>query len=267
MKTFKNFSFGIFVFLFLFTSKAIGQQTQAAEFKPVFLTVTTLHRSSDPDVDFTDWRKTEEEYYNKVTAKNNLIIGSGYYMHFFTPDDSEILSVTIYNSWEDIEKATDVTNKLVMEAWPDEVKRAAFFDKQSSYYAPKHSDEIYASMNFTKPVKTDSKEPLIYYIKKNIAGTGGSGYREYFDNVTMKNSYVKGFYTMRHRYGSNSQDLIEVSVYNNLADIEKAFAENTKLEDANWTDKAKADEFFKKYAKLFAGHGDSIYRNVPSLQK
>ncbi|HSQ46100.1 MAG TPA: hypothetical protein VLM44_04175 [Lutibacter sp.] len=267
MKTIKNFSFGILLFLLIFTSKAIGQQTQTAEFKPVFLTLTTLHRSSDPDVDFTDWLKTEQEYYDKVTVKNSLIIGSGFYMHFFTPDDSEILSVTIYNSWEDIEKATDVTNKLVMEAWPDEAKRTAFFDKQSSYYAPKHSDEIYASMNFTKPVNTDSKEPLIYYMKKNIAGMGGAGYREYFDNITMKNPFVKGFYTMRHRYGANSQDLIEVSVFDNLADIEKSFAENAKLEDAHWTDKAKGDEFFKKYAKLFAGHGDSIYRNIPSLQK
>ena len=268
MKFIKNFSFGIFVFLFIFTSKAIGQQAQTTEFKPVFLTVTTLHRSSDPNVDFSDWKKTEEEYYAKVTAKNDLIIGSGYYMHYFTPDDSEILSVSVYNSWEDIEKANDITNKLVMEAWPDEAKRTAFFDKQNSYYAPKHSDEIYASMNFTKPVKTDSTAPLIYYLKKNKRGSGGgAGYKEYFDNVTMKNDYVKGFYTMIHRYGSNSLDILEVSVFDNLADIEKSFDENTKLEDAHWTDKAKGDEFFKKYAKLFAGHGDAIYRNVPSLQK
>lgn len=61
MKTIKNFLFGILVFLLIFTSKAIGQQAQTAEFKPVFLTVTTLHRSSDPNVDFTDWLKTEQE--------------------------------------------------------------------------------------------------------------------------------------------------------------------------------------------------------------
>ncbi len=267
MKLLKNFSFGILVFLFIFTSKAIGQQTQTAEFKPVFLTITTLHRSSDPNVDFTDWKKTEEEYYNKVTAKNDLIIGSGYYMHYFTPDDSEILSVSVYNSWEDIEKANEITNKLVMEAWPDEAKRTAFFEKQSSYYSPVHSDEIYASLNFNKPLKTESKEPLIYYVKKNKSGSGGAGYKEYFDNVTMKNTYIKGVHTMRHRWGSNSQDAIEVFIFDSLGDLENSFKENTKLEDAHWTDKAKGDEFFKKYAKLFAGHGDAIYRNVPSLEK
>lgn len=268
MKIIKNFSFGILVFLLMFTTNAIGQQTQNAEFKPVFLTVTTLHRSSDPNVDFTDWKKTEQEYYDKVTAKNDLIIGSGYYMHYFTPDDSEMLSVSVFNSWEDIEKANDVTNKLIMDAWPDEAARRAFFNKQSSYYSPIHSDEIYASMNFTKPVKTDSKEPLIYYIKRNKRGSGGgAGYKEYFENITMKNAYVKGFYTMRHRYGSNSLDILEVSVFDNLGDVEKSFDESTKLENAHWTDKAKGDEFFKKYAKLFAGHGDAIFTNVPSLHK
>lgn len=255
------------MFLFLFTSNAVGQQTQNAEFKPVFLTVTTLHRSSDPNVDFTDWKKTEQEYYDKVTAKNDLIIGSGYYMHYFTPNDSEILAVSVFNSWEDIEKANEVTNKLIMDAWPDEASRTAFFNKQNSYYSPIHSDEIYASMNFNKPIKTDSKEPLIYYVKTNKMGTGGSGYKEYFENVTMKNSFIKGFHTMRHRWGANSQDILEVSILDNFGDIEKSFDESAKLIDAHWTDKAKGDEFFKNYAKLFSGHGDAIYTNVPSLEK
>lgn len=267
MKTIKNFSFGIFVFLFLFTTKAIGQQTQNTEFKPVFLTVTTLHRSSDPNVDFTDWKKTEQEYYDKVTAKNDLIIGSGYYFHYFTPDNSEILAVSVYNSWEDIEKVNELTSKLIEAGWPDEAARKAFFDKQSSYYSPVHSDEIYASMNFEKPLKTDSKEPLIYYVKTNKMGTGGAGYKEYFENVTMKNSFIKGFHSMRHRWGSNSQDMLEVFILDSFGDIEKSFDENTKLSDAHWTDKAKGDEFFKKYAKLFTGHGDAIYTNVPSLEK
>lgn len=267
MKSFKNVSFGILVFLFIFTSKATAQNAQKEEFKPVFLTVTTLHRSSDPNIDFSDWKKTEQEYYDKVTAKNDLILGSGYYFHYFTPDDSEILAVSVFKSWEDIEKANEVTSKLVEQGWPDEANRKAFFDKQNSYYSPVHSDEIYASLNFNKPLKTDSKEPLIYYVKKNRAGTGGSGYKEYFDNVTMKNSFVKGVHTMRHRWGSNSQDALEVFIFDNLGDVEKSFKENTRLEDVHWPDKTKADIFFKGYSKIFAGHGDAIYRNVPSLEK
>src|SRR5680860_406589 len=109
MKTTKNFSFGILVFLLMFTSKTNSQQTQNAEFKPVFITVTTGHWNSDPNTDFSDWLKTEKEYFDKVTKKNDLIIGSGYYTHYFTPDNSEVLFVSVYKNWEDIEKANDVT--------------------------------------------------------------------------------------------------------------------------------------------------------------
>lgn len=267
MKTIKNGLLGILVFALMFTVKLAGQGASTEEFEPVFLTVTTLNRSSDVNVDFSDWKKTEQEYYDKVTAKNDLIIGSGYYIHYFTPNDSELLLVSVFKSWEDIEKANEVTAKLVEAGWPDEAARTAFFDKQSSYYSPVHSDEIYASMNYNKPIKTDSKEPLIYYVKTNKMGTGGSGYKEYFENVTMKNPFVKGFHTMRHRWGSNSRDMLEVFIFDNFGDIEKSFDENGKLEDAHWTDKEKGEEFFKKYAKLFSAHGDAIYRNVPSLEK
>lgn len=263
MKTIEKLLLGILLITFSFAS--IAQEKE--EYKPVYLAVTTGHWSSDPDTDYTDWLKTEQEYFNKVTMKNDLIIGSGYYTHYFTPDNSEVLFVSVYANWEDIEKATDVTNNLINEGWPDEAARKAFFEKQSSYYSPKHSDEIYASMNFTKQLKSDSKEPLIYYVKKNQLGEGGKGFKEYFENITMKNSYLKGYYTHRHRWGANSRDAMEVFVFDKFADIENSFNETTKLVEAYWPDKDKRKEFFKSYNKIFSGHGDYIYQNVPELAK
>ncbi len=236
-------------------------------FKPVYLTVTTGHWSTDKSTDFSDWIKTEKEYFDKVTAKNDLIIGSGYYTHYFTADNSEVLFVSVYNSWEDIEKANGVTAKLIEEGWPNEDDRKAFLKKQNSYYSSKHSDEIYASGPFTIPVKTDSKEPLVYYVRKNVLGSGGSGFKEYFENITMKNSFIKGYYTHRHRWGANSRDAIEVFVFDNLADIESSFDETANLVKAHWPDENKRKEFFKEYDKLFDGHGDYIYHNVPELSK
>ena len=268
MRTFNKQLCGLLVFSVLCsTSFFYGQEESMEEFKPFFLTATTVHKSTDPNVDFTDWLKTEKEYFDKVTSKNDLIIGSGYYNHYLTPDNTEIILVSVYESWEDIEKANDVTTKLVEEGWPDEAARKAFFDKQSSYYSPKHSDEIYQTMRYNIPVKTQSTEPLVYYVRKNILGQGGSGFKEYFENVTQKNKYIKGYYTHRHLYGANSRDAMEVFVFDKLGDIESSFEENTRLEKAHWTDEAKAKEFFEGYSKLFAKHGDYIYRNVPELQK
>ena len=267
MKTKKKLLLGLLVFTFMFTTKSFGQDTPTDEFKPVFLTVTTAHWTEDPDVDDSDWLATEKEYFEKVTMKNDLIIGSGFYTHYFTPDNSEVLFVSVYANWDDIENANDVSAKLAEEAWPNEEERSAFFKKQNSYYSQMHSDEIYASMRFTKPLKSDSKEPLIYYVKKNELGEGGKGYKEYFENVTMKNPYIKGYYTHRHRWGSNSRDALEVFVFDKFCDIESSFEENVKLGKEHWPDETQRKEFFKEYNKIFAGHGDYIYQNVPELAK
>lgn len=251
----------------IFNIPVISQENAQDEFKPVYLTVTKGHWSNDPNVDYSDWLETEKEYFEKVTKKNDLIIGSGFYTHYFTPNNSEILFVSIYKSWDDIEKSNDVTSKLIEEGWPDEDERNAFFEKQQSYYSSRHSDEIYSTLPFTKPLKTDSKEPLIFYVKSNETGNGGKGFKEFYENVTMKNEYILGYYTHRHLWGANSKEANEVFVLENLCDIEKMFDENQKLVEEHWPDEAKRKEFFKDYNKIFSSHGDYIYQNVPELAK
>lgn len=266
MKTIKKLLLGLLLLIFIQPSEIIAQEKE--EFKPVYLAITTAHRSADAGVDFSDWLKTEQEYFEKVTKKNDLIIGSGYYFHYFTADDSEIKIVNVYKTWNDIDEAGDVDDKLIKEGWPNEDERKAFFEKRRSYYSPVHSDEIYQSFPMTKELKTESKKPLIYYVKNNQRGSGdGSGFKEYFDNVTMKNSFIKGYYTHGHFWGANSLDANEVFVFDKFGDIEKMFDESQKLIEAHWPDKDKRKEFLKGYSKIFAGHGDYIYQNVPELAK
>ena len=123
MKTIKNLLLGIFVLSIMFTSKLYSQEAKTEEFKPAYMVVTTVHRSSDPNVDFSDWMKTEKEYFDKVTMKNDLILGYGVYFHYFTPDDSEVKLVSVYKTWEDIDKSLIVLRELyykeedVVPAW------------------------------------------------------------------------------------------------------------------------------------------------------
>lgn len=266
MKTIKK------VFLVILVSVLFGTNLFAQEeektYEPVLVSVTTLHRNSDSDMDFSDWKATEKEYFEKVTMKNDLIIGSGFYLHYFTPDASEIIQVSVYKSWADIDAANDITNKLIGEGWPDDDERDAFFEKQGNYYGSLHSDEIYLTTKYRKALETDSDKPLIYYVKKNIRNDGqGKGFKEYYENITMKNSYIKGYFTHNHLYGSNSREFNEVFVFDNLADIEKAFDEDEKLVKEYWSDDEKRKEFFKGYTKIFSSHGDYIYQNVPELEK
>lgn len=267
MKSIKKLFLGVLALVFLFTTQGFSQDQEAAVFEPMFLVVTTMHRSSDPDIDFSDWMKTEKEYHEKVTMKNDLIAGSGVYFHYFSPDDSEVKMVTMYKTWDAIEKANDVTNKLIDEGWSDEESRAAFFKKQSSYYENKHSDEIYATTPYMIPVKEATDKPLLFYVKVNQRGEGGKGFKEYFDNVTSKNKVLKGYWTHVHRYGADSEEMVEVFAFENLGDIEKSFDEDNRLIKEHWADDDKADAFFDSYSKIFGGHGDYIYTNVPELVK
>jgi hypothetical protein len=256
-----------FIFSILISPQIIGQEDEAPEFRPAYIVITKMHWNSDDAVDFSEWKKTEEEYFNKVTNKNDLILHSGVYRHYLTPDSSEILFITVYDSWMDFEMALDVNALLIEEGWPDEDERAAFLDTQSNFYEEKHSDEMFSTLPFHKDLVTDSKKPLLIYMRKNEVGREGSGYTEYFENVIAKNNYIKGFFTMKHLFGADSNDAYEIGVYDNLADIESAFDENTRLTELHWPDVEKREVFFKELSKIFNGHGDYIYITVPELAK
>jgi len=266
MKTLKKAFLGILITVLLGAN--IFAQEEEKSYEPVLISVTTMHRSSNPDIDFSEWKATEKEYFDKVTMKNDLIIGSGFYLHYFTPDASEIIKVSIYKSWADIDASNNITTKLIGEGWSDDDERDAFFEKQASFYGSLHTDEIYLTTKYRKTFVTDSDKPLIYYVKKNIRNDGrGMGFKEYYDNITMKNSYIKGYFTHNHLYGSDSREFNEVFVFNSLGDVEKSFEEEDKLTKEYWLDDDKRKAFFKEFRKIFKGHGDYIYQNVPELVK
>ena len=176
---------GMLISTFLLGINASAQEDP----KPVYITVTTMYRNLSADR--TDWQKTEQEYYDKVTSKNDLIIiGTEILTHYYTANSAEVLFVSVFKTWEDIEKSNDVSNELIKKAWPDEKERKAFFDKQRSYYITKHSDEIYTSQPMVgeKPLKTDSKEPMIVYIRKSQVSMNGQGkgLKEFNEKVTIK---------------------------------------------------------------------------------
>lgn len=90
------------------------------------MVVTKVHIDPNSGHTFDEWKAAEKEYFDKVTLKNDLIIGANVLVHFYTNDNSEILLVSTYGSWEDIEKANVKSDELARAAWPDSVQREAF---------------------------------------------------------------------------------------------------------------------------------------------
>ncbi|MBP6549846.1 MAG: hypothetical protein KA782_09270 [Flavobacterium sp.] len=257
---------GMLISTFLLGINASAQEDP----KPVYITVTTMYRNLSADR--TDWQKTEQEYYDKVTSKNDLIIGTEILTHYYTANSAEVLFVSVFKTWEDIEKSNDVSNELIKKAWPDEKERKAFFDKQRSYYITKHSDEIYTSQPMVgeKPLKTDSKEPMIVYIRKSQLSMNGQGkgLKEFNEKVTIKNPYIKGYYPHRHAWGADSRDFLEAFLFDSMADLDKSSDKDDELIKAAWPNEADRKAFFAEMRKAFTGlHGDYIYQNEPTMSK
>lgn len=266
MKRRKTLALGIITLMVLGSAKINAQE----KVKPVFITITTLHRNLDSDG--KEWKALEQEYFDKVTSKNDLIIGSEILTHYYTEDNTEVDLINVYKTWEDIEKAGDLSDELIKKAWPDEKDRKAFFDKYESYYTPVHSDEIYQSVTSIgeKPYKNETKKPMVVYIRKsqmNAAGRG-KGFKEFNEKITFKDPYIKAYYPFRHSWGANSTDFLEAFFYDSLSDLEKSKDKIDELIKTTWPIQKEQDAVFDELKKSLTGkHSDYIYRNIPSLSK
>lgn len=246
-----------------------------AQNDPQLLVVTRVHFNPTANFSFDEWKAHEKQYFDNVTLKNDLIRRASVLVHYYTNDNSEVLLVTAYNSWEDIEKAGAKNNELARAAWPDSLQRKAFFDKQASFYTSKHSDEIRTIMPNTKLFPADTAVHIYYVRTTHRAfppdakpGELQQLMTEYFQNVIQKNTLIKGYYPSRHFWGADSREFVEAYVYASLADMEKAAETNQALITAHWPDATKRKQFFDTFGKYFENwHGDEIYRNVPVLRK
>ncbi|MES2812457.1 MAG: hypothetical protein V4670_08315 [Bacteroidota bacterium] len=250
---------------------------QSQEQKTEYVTVTTLHRNtSNPDLKREDWLKIEKEYFDKVVMKNPLILGYNLLTHFYTANSSEVIIVNHYGSWEAIDKSWDKSQELIKQAWPDEKARKDFFEKRSSFYENSHSDEIYVVLPNSKSLVKIPDKQMIYYVRKTEFANNKNGSakefdamnKEFVENVFHKNELIKAYYSYQHAWGSRGAEFVEVSVYDNLSDLEKAGDRDEDLIKQHWPNEVKLKEFDEKLGGYFIrSHGDYIYRNEIGFQK
>lgn len=273
MKTIQRTILVALIGVFLMSNSVIAQEKE----KEFFITVTKLHWNMDLDnFKMDEWKAIEKEYLDKVVKKNDLIIGQEFLLHYFTEDNTELLFVTTFDSWEGIEKANAKSIELEKLAWPDEKTRKAYFEKKDAYYTPNHSDEIYKTYIGGKMPKASFDKPMMYYIRVSHFDFPKDGTQKEFDElrnkyleaVTFKNDFIKAYYPNIHAWGANKTEFTEVFVVESLADLEKSMDKNEELFKATWKDETKRKDFDKKMSKYFNGvHGDYIYRLVPELTK
>lgn len=264
MKTINPFFTAIVMMLLLFSTTIISAQEDPQK-GPEYITVTKSYWNSENTSTMDEWRAIEKEYMEKVTKKNEYIMGSGYYTHLMTESSNEVIYVQSYPNWEAIDKAGKRNSELEKEAWPDEEARKAFLKKMNSAYSTFHSDEIYATLPGAKLMAEEPTKDMVLYLRQNKLAFPEDGTRDEFvslrkkilENVIYKNEYIKAYYPSIHAWGSDKRDFNEAVLMDSLGDLEKMFDRNTAL-----MKEAITEEEGKTLGKYFKSHGDYVYTAI-----
>lgn len=274
MKTNKLFFMVITAVLLLCNSTIVLAQEEAKV--PQYYTVTKMHWNMDYEgFDMDTWKAVEKEFLDKVVMKNEHLLGSSIYLHHTTPDNTELLYVQVFESWDAIDKAADRNEELSKEAWSDDEERKAYFNKRNAYYSNLHSDEIYATMSGAKVLQEPTKDIILYLRTSHFAfpedGTNDEFKTlrsEFNEKVIHKNELIKGYYPGAHVYGADRTEFVEAFFFDSTADLDKMFDRNDELRNEAWPDEEARKERGKKAGKYFTGvHGDAIYTMVYGLSK
>lgn len=81
--------------------------------------------------------------------------------------------------------------------------------------------------------------------------------------VWNKNPLVISHKTIRHWWGHDNRDIIEIAEVASWEDVVKVFEKNIELFNAAWSTQEARDAFNDAYDKYFTGqHSDEIYREI-----
>lgn len=263
--------------LFLLFNITIGFSQAEAPVAPEYVAVTTMHWNMDlENFDMETWKAIEKEYLEKVTMKNEYIMGTSMYLHNMTPDNTELIYVQTFASWNDMGEFDKRNEELAKEAWADDAARKAFFKNRSSYYANTHSDEIYAPIAGAKMMLEKPSKDLVTYVRKSHFSFPEDGTKEDFmalkkegfDALINKNEYIKAYYPNVHAWGSDKTEYTEVFYLDSMSDLDKMFDRNKELAKEAWPDETVRKAKRKAFGKYFTGvHGDYIYTWLHELSK
>lgn len=107
-----------------------------------FYTVTTWKMKVPDGGSRAEMNALFEEFTEKVVKKNPKVISEKIMHHISGSDMRDVVVISEYASWNDIDAAGTAQNELVKKAWPDEKARSAWM-KSFMKYVVTHSDEIY----------------------------------------------------------------------------------------------------------------------------
>ena len=109
------------------------------------VTINTAYMLPVDSAGRAELRGLLKEYFDKVVSRNEFIIHEWTMVHYYTDDSRELVTISEFANWADVDKANDRSTALEQAAWPDPKKRMEF-DKKRASYISYHKDAIYHAL-------------------------------------------------------------------------------------------------------------------------
>lgn len=271
---FKKFIRRIFALAFIVFAFYSCSENKSEIDKPYY---SVVYRMKDRDsVNLEERRKLEQEFFDKVTSKNNYIAGHEFLINQSQGGVNDVVIINTFKNWGDIEKSKNLTEELIAKAWPDETARKAFFESLNSGYDLSYSNDIYVSTMNEKKIDVayikERKESMCFYIVINKLADydnedSREAYEDYVNEVTFKNPHIKAYYARRHYIGSDSRDFIEMYLAESYDDIINSFDYDKELLAKLFPDQKSKEDFIEIYGRGVESASAYIYTNVPTMSK
>ncbi len=125
--------------LTLFFSSTLNAQDES----PHVYTVTTTQFIFPDGGSMTELDSLNTLRMENVVNKNEYIISQRVLRHMWGHNSLDLVYITEYKSFGDIEKAQDKNTELFRETWTTPEERQAYNGAINKYFGDRHSDEIY----------------------------------------------------------------------------------------------------------------------------
>jgi len=110
-----------------------------------YYTVTTWKMTVPEDGSNKELNELFKEWHDKIVSKNDKIVSEKVLRHASGSDSRDWVIITEYASWNDIDAANEIQNKLIDKAWANKDDRRKFF-RTFGKYSKMHKDEIYSGI-------------------------------------------------------------------------------------------------------------------------
>jgi hypothetical protein len=125
-------------FVAVFSTGSVVAQAQSDH-----LYISTTFTTTSPEGGRLAERDSLLEIYHKqVTEKNPLILSQRVMQHFYGNDSRDLVFVTEYKGWADLDAADAKNTELFEKYWADDASRRQYNRMLNKYFAG-HADEIY----------------------------------------------------------------------------------------------------------------------------